>query len=90
MAFLDTLDRFTVTVAESSELPDPERFAWERAGRFLAIVHAPGYDRRIIAAVAAAQFDGGELEEIREALGFSPSPSAVELARASLRVQCQN
>ncbi|SDH86040.1 hypothetical protein SAMN05421505_124103, partial [Sinosporangium album] len=54
-----------------------------RAGRFLAIVHAPGYDRRIIAAAAATQFDPDDVVHIRTALGLQPI-GAVDSARAAL------
>ncbi|MGI5153636.1 hypothetical protein [Microbispora sp. CA-102843] len=84
MAVENMHDRLRVAVAESSELPEPERFAWGRAGDFLAIVHAPGYDRRIIAAVAAAEFDPADFACIREALGLGPAPAPVDLVRASL------
>ncbi|NJP27063.1 hypothetical protein FLW53_23265 [Microbispora sp. SCL1-1] len=73
-----------MSVAESSELPEPERFAWGRAGDCLAIVHAPGCDRRVIAAVAAAVFEPADFACIREALGFGSRPPLIEVVRRSL------
>lgn len=63
-------DELRVAVLESDELPEPEGFAWARAGCCVAIVHRPGYDRRVIAAVAAAAFSPPELVHIRQALGI--------------------